>query len=465
MVIKMSARKLRVLLSVLAMICVAGVSMAGCDDEGTPGKRAPGDNDNENTTPQTSEYSLRLAPNCDALLEQIIDVTTEQALQYRYSPMRYLAGGDGAPTSDNSGSSSGGAPPAPTDFTTTNVQEEGVDEVDIVKTDGSFIYTVHNNDLVIFQSWPATEVGEVSRLRIYENSDNTGSGGYPMRYASGWARGLFLQGDRVAVFSDLYEYGYDAQGNYIATDTFYGTRITVVDVSDRANPRAVLVRDIEGYFSDARKIGSDVYAVTNGYVDTAASGVDVWSLAWSEDLGLPTADFDWADEAERNRRIEIARPILRAQIAQALQGANVAAMLPEIRVNNTERVGMFQCSDIYIPQTPAQLGVLSISHIDLSDAEGSVSSTGVLANGWQVYSSQENLYVSMSSGGWWWGWGIQENETHIHKFDLNGDNGEPAYAASGKVDGWLLNQFSMSEHNGFLRVATTDNDWIWNEVV
>jgi uncharacterized secreted protein with C-terminal beta-propeller domain len=453
--------KLRAILTLLAALSLAG-ALTACGEDSDSGDK---DTD-KNPTTQARDYSLRLAPSCDALTQQIIDVTTEQALQYRYNGWRnVMAGGDGgpeaAPTSDSSGGSG-----APTDFTTTNVQEAGVDELDIVKTDGSFIYTVRNNELVVLKSWPATEVGEVSRLRVYENSVNEGRpDGLPQNYASGWARGLFLKGDRVAIISDIYEYTYDAQGNYVPTQSFYGTRVTLVDVTDRAQPRLLSTRDVEGYFSDARMIDGDVYAVTNGSVELPPA-LDIWSISWRDDIGLPDTNYDYSDLEEQRRRVDAARPILRQHIAAALEGADIPSMLPELRAADGSRHAMYGCTDLYMPANDAQLGVLSISHIDIDDADGAITSTGVLANGWNVYSSRENLYVSMSSGGWWWGWGwgIDANETHIHKFDLTGGpNGAPVYAASGRVDGWLLNQFSMSEHNGFLRVATTDNDWTWNE--
>lgn len=227
--------KLRAILTLLAALSLAG-ALTACGEDSDSGDK---DTDNNPTT-QARDYSLRLAPSCDALTQQIIDVTTEQALQYRYNGWRnVMAGGDGGPTSSPpSNDSSGGPEAAPTDFTTTNVQEAGVDELDIVKTDGSFIYTVRNNELVVLKSWPATEVGEVSRLRVYENSNNEGRpDGLPQNYASGWARGLFLKGDRVAIISDIYEYTYDAQGNYVPTQSFYGTRVTLVDVTDRTQPR------------------------------------------------------------------------------------------------------------------------------------------------------------------------------------------------------------------------------------
>jgi uncharacterized secreted protein with C-terminal beta-propeller domain len=454
-------KRLQTLLTLL-IACLLAAFATGCaDDDNGGANKNPGDPTNP---PITRDYSLRLAPNCDALAEQIINVTTEQALQYRYLywGRELAAGGDATagPPSSNSGSA------APTDFTTTNVQEQGVDELDIVKTDGSFIYTVRENKLIVLKSWPATEVGELSRVTLFENSPYEDRPDGTVRdYTYGWARGLFLKGDRVIAISDIYEYSYDAQGNWRPDTYFYGTRLTIIDVSNRAQPRVVSSRDVEGYLSDARMIDGDVYTVTNGGI-RLPEALNVWSIAWREDIGLPSNDYDFSDREEQRRRVDEARPILRQHIAAALAGLDIASTLPVQRAADGTRAPMFQCNDIYLPSNDPQLGVLTLSHVNIDANDVSVASTGVLASGWTVYSSRENLYVSMSSGGWWWGWwwGQQENTTHIHKFDLTGGaNGTPAYAASGRVDGWLLNQFSMSEHNGYLRVATTDSQWTWDE--
>jgi uncharacterized secreted protein with C-terminal beta-propeller domain len=57
---------------------------------------------------------------------------------------------------------------------------------------------------------------------------------------------------------------------------------------------------------------------------------------------------------------------------------------------------------------------------------------------------------------WWWGWGDLVLDTHIQCFDLSEG---PVYQAAGLVPGQVLNQFSMSEHGGFLRVATSERAW------
>lgn len=419
----------------------------GDDEGGNTGNQGP-------SITQKSGYRLTQASSCEALGDHIEDVAVESLLDQRYSA--YLFAVEDANVSGSSSSSSGGdgGRSAPTDYTTTNVQEVGVDEVDIVKTDGSYIYTVRGNELVIVKSWPVEETSEVSRLALTSREAGPG-GAEPGYYYEGYGRGLFLHEDRVAVFTDLYEYN-----DTNPEDNFYGTRITIIDVSDRAQPSVIETRDIEGYFTNARMIGGDIYMVSNSYMELPQ---DIWELVWDESAGLPEPEYD-ADPERMEELKDLARPILAQRVAMTFANHDVSEMLPRTRGADGTITSLYDCTDIYTPDTLARLGVLNVIHIDI-DQPAELEPAGVLADGWQLYASEDNLYIAMSSRGWWWwGWGASgSNETHIHKFDLDGDNGHPLYTASGKVDGWLLNQFSMSEYQGFLRVATTDNEWTWNE--
>jgi uncharacterized secreted protein with C-terminal beta-propeller domain len=111
--------------------------------------------------------------------------------------------------------------------------------------------------------------------------------------------------------------------------------------------------------------------------------------------------------------------------------------------------------------------MLSVVTIDLSQGLEVLDATGVLANGNTVYASAENLYVATQNWDTWlWGReGISEDEpdevtTDIHKFDIS-DPSITTYLATGTVNGYLLNQFAMDEHNGDLRVASTTSPAWW----
>lgn len=417
-------------------------TMAACDS---------GADDPAQTPTQTRSFKLLAAPNCQTVGDRIVDATTEQILRYRYDVNTFAvdAQGGGEPTPARGGDEES-VDDGPNDYTTTNNQETGVDEADIIKTDGKHIYTLNGGDLVVLSSWPATETEEVGRFTIAKEENS-------------WPAGMFLRGDEVVTFASLYDYSQDAKGNYV--EHFSGTRINVIDISDRAAPTLKRQLDIEGTYASARMIQGDIYMISNANLHLP---FDLWEAVYNDTIpNIPAQEWD-ADEARIEKLKLQARPTVRAWVASQLNGHSVVNMMPRKRAfdeqgNKTLEAPIYSCTDMYLPAQVTEPGVLNITHVDLDEPGTPITATGLLAKGWNVYASQENLYISMSSNSWWWGSGSQDNSSHIHKFSLNGTHGKPRYAASGKVDGWLLNQFSMSEHDAHLRVATTDNDWTWNE--
>jgi uncharacterized secreted protein with C-terminal beta-propeller domain len=109
--------------------------------------------------------------------------------------------------------------------------------------------------------------------------------------------------------------------------------------------------------------------------------------------------------------------------------------------------------------------MLAVLHLDLDAAasgEGDVEGVGLLADGWTVYASSRSLYVANGQSWWWW-FDDREAAAAIHKFGLGTEGAPVRYLASGEVPGFLLNQFSMSEHDGLLRVASTEFN-VWSAV-
>jgi hypothetical protein len=128
---------------------------------------------------------------------------------------------------------------------------------------------------------------------------------------------------------------------------------------------------------------------------------------------------------------------------------------------------LFDCSRASHPEEFAGLNMLSVVTIDLSQGLEVLDATGVLANGNTIYASADNLYVATQNWEvWQWGReGLAENEpdevtTDIHKFDISNPT-LTTYLATGTVEGYLLNQFAMDEHNGDLRVASTTSPSWW----
>jgi uncharacterized secreted protein with C-terminal beta-propeller domain len=132
---------------------------------------------------------------------------------------------------------------------------------------------------------------------------------------------------------------------------------------------------------------------------------------------------------------------------------------------------LLDCDQAFAPEEFSGLGTLAVLTIDLSEGLEPVDAVGVFADGDTVYASQDSLYVATQR---WHDWSILEDAdaadafdgvtTEIHKFDISHEQAA-IYLASGEVEGFLLNQWAMSEHNGDLRVATTSEPewWGWRD--
>lgn len=383
--------------------------------------------------PMDTNPALARFSTCSEVDDYLVDVWLEEAVQSRYGWWRLAedaeAGGDGDSGGDG-----------PSDYSTTNVQEAGVDEPDMLKTDGKFIYVAQDwrGQVDIVKSWPADESEKVGSIDVE---------GYP--YA------MFLRGDKLLV----YAYVYDDERVETPFRWGYGTRLSVIDVTDRTAPTIEREIDVDGWLASARMIDGDTYSVFNGWVETPE---EIWNLAWDETLGLPEIDYSASEEDQEAARAK-AREILRPLVEDIAKDKDPTDYLPKFwdhlpgeEVDGELLVG---CSDLYHPEGVAQPGLLAVSHLDLDDADSAFTNTGLLSNGWTVYASADALYVTQSSWWWWWGWGDLDLDTHVHKFSLAGE--DTVYEASGEVDGWLHNQFSLSEQDGYLRVATTRTDWWW----
>lgn len=376
--------------------------------------------------PVTSDAWLLRIASCDELRGDVTDAWLEALVQSRYGYwLDFAEGDDDAPTADGDG---------PSDWSETNVQEEGVDEPDLVETDGEFIYIAQRGELRIVDSWPPADTASVASLPLDSNP---------------WS--MFLDGDRVVTFGWI--------GDVFPGDDDWrssgATRVTFIDVTDRSAPTVVRTLDLDGWMADARRIGDDVYLVLDTWMGMPW---ELWDIIWSEELELPEVEWDAPEEEQEAARQE-ARDLLRPYVEAFAANVDVDDLLPrQLDSVDGAIAPLLDCTDIYKPLDTGDVSLLSVVHFDMH-ADEPASATGLLSDGWTVYASQDNLYVARSSWWWWWGWGDLDLTTHIHKFHLDG--GDTDYEASGEVPGWMLNQFSMSEHNGFLRVATTDRDWWW----
>ncbi|WP_219467441.1 beta-propeller domain-containing protein [Nonomuraea rhizosphaerae] len=378
------------------------------------------------------------------------------------------------------------------EHSTTNVHEAGVDEPDLVKTDGNRVITVVDGTLRVIDT--ATRK-VVKSIKLTET-------GEPMYMPAD----LLLSGDRALVLfnrGDIMYKSFAPRGE---------TRYVLVDLA--GEPKVLGTVKPQGSYVDARMVGSTVRIVTRS----------------QPDLTFPVPN-DSASEAERKKANEA-----------FVRKAPLDAWLPKVEITDeagTVTKKTVDCARVSHPEQYTGTSLLTVHSLDLAQGitAAGTDPISLAADGDTVYGTGQSLYVA-SNPHWWVAQPmIMEDtaevptplastaqapatepapdepaplatvtpsatqtitpaaapsptaspaasasttpsttpstapstaastapaptptappeETEVHRFDI-GKPGPPAYVSSGKVPGRLLNQYSLSEHDGNLRVATT----------
>ncbi|MEV0592043.1 beta-propeller domain-containing protein [Nonomuraea cavernae] len=342
------------------------------------------------------------------------------------------------------------------EHSTTNVHEAGVDEPDLVKTDG---------DRVITAGGGVLRVIDTATRKVTASLDLTGGKEPAYQPAD-----LLVSGDRALVLM---------RGGGMVFDAVVPmgeTRYLLVDLSGK--PKVLTTIKPDGEYVDARMVGSTVRLVTRSQ---------------------PAITFprpaDATSEAERKKLNQA-----------AVRRAPLDAWLPDVEITDASgatRKDSVPCERVSHPAGYTGTSLLTLHTIDLAQGVTAAGTDPIslAADGDIVYGTGQSLYVA-SNPRWWWpiepmpvdDAPVTEptpaepsprttatesapaepstaakdkvkptpaptpteppEETEVHRFDL-GKPGAPAYVASGKVPGRLLNQYSLSEHDGHLRIATT----------
>ncbi|MBI2378572.1 MAG: beta-propeller domain-containing protein [Deltaproteobacteria bacterium] len=403
---------------------IPSIALCACGDDPPPGI--------------TSRLALTAFDSCDSLETYVQDQAVRQ-MRAQLEPRTH----EGGLVRVFEGNDTSIAPRAsgPDSFTRTNTQERGVDEPDFVKTDGAHIYVISGPNLHIVRSWPADALAKLAQIQI-----------------EGVPRELFLEedADRVTVLSGVpagltggprngpYN-GYADMAAPRCVDFGCGdtgaTKVTVIDVSNPAVPSITGEVYLPGIYRSARRVGSAMRLVLGDDV-VWPNGVKWWLEGSSSGfLGdLFGNDDEYEDLMDDNEDVIRSTP-LASWLPQA------SRRLPDGSVEKLE----YECSNFASTNAPVYLGLTNVVSIDLSNPNGLTATTIVTQPG-EIYATESNLYVSTPHF-WWTEAAGQQGYTYV--FKVQGSGGALELRAAGGVEGVLLDQFSMSEHEGNLRVATT----------
>ncbi len=360
------------------------------------------------------------------------------------------------PGDDSAGDAGGGGDGEQgADHSDTTIQEEGVDEADVVKTDGEYIYVMCGEELRIVRATPAADLALVSTFDL-----------------EGWGQDLYLVGDLavaltqssgvfmpmgidiVAVEGEADDTGAEDSGDDSGTNgdavpppdddgttepdivvdepmiaPWFQYRpqsiVTVIDVSDRSAPVQRARTVFDGNIAASRMIDGVLRLVLSNYADYY---YDILPLgAEEEELGLADLDID--------------------------------ALLPDYETTDdagqSVRGNIVEWDGFFRPGDPDGFGVTTVVTLDTATPD-TFDAVAVLAEPGLIYASTQALYLTDTN----WYYDFQRTDTDVYKFAFL--EGTVALVAAGTVPGRILNQYSMGEYEGYLRVATTtDGLFIW----
>ena len=345
----------------------------------------------------------------------------------------YPAAAAGAPRAAAEAGATAAAPAAVPAYSGTNDYVAGVDEPDLVKTDGRRIVTVASGVLEVIDAASRTVTG-----RLELNAAGEGIAYQPAN--------LLLSGDHALVLTSGGPVVEGATGSGGSPRPVNGSRLLLVDLAGRPSVMSSYV--IEGSLIDARQIGPAVRVVISTQ---------------------PRLDFPAQPESTSNGERVAANQAV-------ISRAGLDAWLPhyEETSGGATSTGHIACSAVSRPASYSGANLLTVLTFDLtSDALGSGNGVSIVADGNTVYGTDTSLYVAgderwlaeastadagpgMSAGGAAStpGRAAIGQQTDIYRFDITSP-GPPRFAAGGSVPGYLIDQYALSEWQGYLRVATT----------
>lgn len=318
-----------------------------------------------------------------------------------------------------------GAAPRTPEYSRTNVQVQGVDEADIVKTDGEYIYQINDQAITISRVRPPTDMKVVASIKA-----DTATPVFQPQELYVDDRYLVVVGmsmrplpalDKQPPPSDQPENNTDRINEMLDSLKLASsaTKVIVYDIGDKAAPKKIREAAVAGDYISSRKIGPAFYLVANKYIDSYMLD------KYPDEPGLFRPAY--MDSAASDKFRDIGYRAIR-----------------------------------YFPNT-VEPNYLMVAGMNLDKPEQEMQVSTYLGAGQNIYASTENLYAAVTK--------VSETtagsepstppappviNTQIYKFAFN--NGETSYRGQGGVPGTILNQYLMDEFNGYFRLATTKGD-------
>ncbi len=371
------------------------------------------------------------------------------------------------------------------DFSQTNVQVAGVDEPDIVKTDGTYLYIVSQNKVIIVRAFPAENATIKAELSLNESTT---------------IQNIFIYGTKIVIFAMMYDYPIlyteiptvkgeetgitdDADSGVdgdVSTDVDIGmtapwyssenTYVKVYDLTDMDHPD--LIRDVtlSGTYSGARLIDSYVYVIATQYSYQYYLPEDEpfvpRLLIDNEAITVPLSDIYYADLPEKSSTMTnilslnlddddepVTAEVFLLGDSQTLYVSRDNIYVTYATSNYDDELLQEIIDEILFPKLPSsfQEELELVDSLSLEDYQKQTVTQWILQQYLEDLDESQQLKLSQEIMS-------RVERTVIHRIAIS--DGEITYEAQGAVPGSLNNQFSLDECDGYLRVASTMQGWI-----
>ena len=340
--------------------------------------------------------------SCDTLLTDLRKAAKANVQPWGFGNPRWIDFMGGAADGANFRAAPGaaGAEKQAPAYSGTNTHELGVDEPDLVKTDGKRIVTVVRQKLTVIDAAQHRVAGSLSLPGTVDQVLLTGDHALVMGTQWGRVQNGIVDGPTSRV-----------------DPSFVQTSVWLVDVSA---PRILSTYTVDAAYADARMTGAVARIVVHS---------------------TPKISFPMDVRGGEKALVKANQKII--------DKAPLSAWLPAYTADGEK--GQLDCGDVARPHSYSGTSLVTVLSFDLSrDTLRAGVPTAVLADGETVYGSGTSLYIAHDER--WRGLDTKAG-TEIYQFDISAM--QPRYVAGGSVPGWLLSQYSLSEYDGVLRVATT----------
>lgn len=478
----MSKKLLKLSISLAAiMIIVSGCTLPWSKKEApAPIVENPGPNANATSSPSESTNTSRLKKfdNYEQLAEFLAANNNPEADLTRgaINSRLALAPPSAAPmtseamvnssVSDSGGTGADSSGVNALGYSETNNQVKGVDEADIIKTDGTYIYALVRNELSIIKAQPASAASVISKITLKSRPQD-----------------IFIDGNHLAVFgSDDQIYAQPLYATFRRRGAY--TFFKVFDISDPANPKQVRDLDFEGSYYDARLVGDYVYFITNTYSNYIANepllprvldngqalgaqcggsqkcfAPDVYyfdipynSYNFTNITAINIKNNDEAISGETyllssSQNLYVSQKNIYITYTQYLseydleQSVKRELLFPKLSADNQDKIAKIEAAPSFVlNNNEKKIKVAQIIDWYLN----SLSESDRAAIQAEIDSGLKQKLAEKAK---------EMEKTIIHKIAINGSKLE--YRAMGEVSGHVLNQFSMDENDNYFRIATT----------